>query len=43
MFGLLGLSFGLILWHAWLDHQNLHAVLAYVVQQAEAAKKASGQ
>lgn len=40
--GLLGAALALVLWHAYLDHQNLHALVTMVqqarAQQAEPAK-----
>lgn len=33
MFGLFGLALGLMLLHLWADHQNIHAVTGWVIQE----------
>ena len=33
--GLLGMLLGLVLWHAWTDHQTWHQLLANIAAQSQ--------
>ena len=41
LLGLLGAAAGLLIWHLWQDHQLLHNMQAFLIEQASRAAKPS--